>query len=79
MNWMEFCTLIGGLMEDTPLGHVVGIRAEQDMETIRAFSAEQSRIYETWQKKMAEARLADKEKLNEDMEALSNMLASMFG
>jgi len=79
MPWMEFCTLVGGLMPETPLGQVIGIRAETDMEVIRKFSSGQDRIYSEWQKKVALNRLEDTEKLDRDMKELNNMLAKMFG
>ena len=52
MPWTEFCTLVGGLMPDTPLGQIVSIRAEKDEDTIRNFSNDQRRIYDDWQKKI---------------------------
>lgn len=30
MSWGEFCSLLSGLMPDTPLGQIVGIRSEKD-------------------------------------------------
>jgi len=79
MSWVEFCTLISGLMPDTPLGNMVGIRAETDPEVIKDFTSDQSNIYNTWQKKQALNMLEHEDKLNKDMEAMGNMLASMFG
>lgn len=79
MPWTEFCTLVAGLMPDTPLGQIVGIRAERDPEAIRNFSSDQSSIYNTWQKKQTLDQLEDTEKLDKDMQALSDMFASMFG
>ena len=79
MPWLEFCTLIGGLMPDTPLGQIVGIRAETDAETISNFSSDQSSIHNTWRSRQANNQLEDTEKLDRDMEALSSMFASMFG
>lgn len=79
MPWLEFCVLVSGLMPDTPLGQIVGIRSEQDMETIRNYSEDQNRVYNTWQTKQALGRLENKEKLDADMKALSSMFASMFG
>lgn len=79
MPWLEFCTLVGGLMPDTPLGQVVGIRSETDVEIIRNYSTDQNRIHDDWQKRLANNKLEDKIKLEKDMEAMSLMLASMFG
>lgn len=79
MVWPEFCTLVGGLMPDTPLGQIVGIRAETDGETIKNFTSDQRKIYNTWQNKMASVRLEDESKLDDDMKNLSKMLNGMFG
>jgi hypothetical protein len=79
MPWTEFVTLVGGIMPDTPLGSVVGIRAETDPDVIKGFNPDQRRIHGDWQKKQALKRLDQPEKLNKDMENLGNMFKSMFG
>ena len=48
MSWTEFCSLIAGLMHDTPLGQIVSIRAEKDPKVIKDFSSEQKRIRNEW-------------------------------
>lgn len=48
MSWAEFCSLLSGLMYDTPLGIVVGIRGERDRKVIAKFTKEQKRIREEW-------------------------------
>lgn len=45
---MDWAKLVGGLMEDTPLGQVVAIRREKDHEAIRRFSPDQRRIRAEW-------------------------------
>ena len=35
MSYAEFCSLLSGIMPDTPLGQVVSIRAEKDMKVKR--------------------------------------------
>jgi len=79
LPWTEFCILVAGLMPDTPLGSIVGIRAETDQEVIKGFSSDQSSIHNTWQKRQAILQLEDTEKLEQDMKDLSSMFASMFG
>ena len=79
MPWLEFCTLVGGLMADTPLGQVVGIRSESDPEVLKEYTTDQTRMYDEWRNKQAIRQLDNEEKLDKDMEALSNMLAGMFG
>ncbi|WHH58487.1 Gp15 family bacteriophage protein [Petroclostridium sp. X23] len=79
MPWDEFCTLVGGLMPDTPLGQIVTIRAEKDPKIIKNFTPDQKRIHRDWQKRLAMKRLENPDKLNKDMEALGKMFAAMFG
>lgn len=79
MQWSEFCTLISGLMPDTPLGSIIGIRAEKDDETIKNFNPEQRRVYDEWRLKQASLQLQDTEKLNRQMEEMSKMLDFTFG
>ncbi|WP_051135128.1 Gp15 family bacteriophage protein [Paenibacillus alvei] len=79
MPWEEFCTLVSGLMPDTPLGSVVTIRAENDPKVIKGFNADQKRIYNGWRKRRAERKLDDQVKLNQEMQALETAMARMFG
>jgi len=79
MPWDEFCTLVAGLMPDTPLGSVVSIRAEKDQKAIKSFSADQRRIHREWRTRRAQKRLDDPDKLKQDMDALVKLFATMFG
>jgi hypothetical protein len=79
MPWVEFCTLVGGLMSDTPLGQIISIRAEKDPKTIKSFTPEQRKIYNEWKKRQANKKLEDVKKLDEEMNRLSDMFAVMFG
>lgn len=51
MSWSEFCTLLSGLLPDTPLGRVVGIRAEKDPKVLNSFTKEQKKIRSDWQRR----------------------------
>ncbi|MDF9845172.1 MULTISPECIES: Gp15 family bacteriophage protein [unclassified Paenibacillus] len=79
MPWEEFCTLVSGLMPDTPLGSIVTIRAEQDRKVIKNFSPDQRRIHSEWRTRQAEAKLQDPEKLDKQMQSMEAALARMFG
>lgn len=48
MSWNEFCSLLSGIMPDTPLGRIVAIRAEKDLKVIKEFSKEQKKIRNDW-------------------------------
>lgn len=48
MSYSEFCSLLSGIMPDTPLGQIVSIRAEKDAKAIKKFTKEQKRIRDEW-------------------------------
>lgn len=48
MSWSEFCSLLSGIMPETPLGRIVGIRAEKDPKIIKEFTKEQKKIRNDW-------------------------------
>lgn len=48
MSYQEFCSLLSGIMPDTPLGQIVSIRAEKDKEVLKHFTPEQRRIRSEW-------------------------------
>lgn len=48
MSWDEFSTLLSGLNVETPLGHIVSIRAETDRERIKRFSPAERKIRSDW-------------------------------
>jgi hypothetical protein len=51
ISWEEFCVLLSGLMPNTPLGRIVGIRAEENPEVIKNFNSDQKRIRNDWLKR----------------------------
>lgn len=51
MSWQEFCTLLSGLLPDTPLGKIVSIRAEKDPKILKNFTKEQKKIRNDWQRR----------------------------
>ncbi|WP_254639365.1 Gp15 family bacteriophage protein [Cohnella sp. GbtcB17] len=79
MPWAEFCTLVAGLMPDTPLGSVVSIRSETDPKAIKAFNTDQRRIYNEWRNRRAKAKLSNPAALEQEMRSLEAALARMFG
>lgn len=66
-----------GIGGDTPLGHVVQIRAETDQKKIKEFNTYEKRIYKEWQD------YKNKEKANVDNskrgEEIQQWLKSLFG
>ena len=76
MCWSEFLTLLSG---QTPLGNVVRIRSETDMEVLKAFTPEQNRIRSDWQRRQAAETLRhfDRESYEKSMQQLSAMFRTM--
>ncbi len=70
MSWSEFCSLLSGIMPDTPLGQIVSIRAEKDPKVLKHFTKEQKRIRSEWQRRKYE-------KLKENPEAYENYWREM--
>ena len=68
MSYAEFCSLLSGIMYDTPLGQVVSVRAEKDPKVIKKFTREQKRIRSEW---LARKISGNKEKAG--MKILLNM------
>lgn len=75
MSWSEFCTLLSGIMSDTPLGKVVETRAEEDKEILKNFTSEQHRIRNEWRSRQLNKQLEnmteeDKEKQVKEIQEL---------
>ena len=62
MSYSEFCSLLSGIMPDTPLGQIVSIRAEKDIKTINKFTKEQRKIRNDWILKRNEKLKSNPEK-----------------
>lgn len=60
MSWEEFCSLLSGLMHDTPLGRVVAIRSEKDPKVIKDFSKAEREIRNEWIKRRNKELKKDK-------------------
>ena len=53
MSFREFAYLIEGLTDETPLGWIVAIRAENNPERLKEFTPEQRKIRSEYRKKSA--------------------------
>jgi hypothetical protein len=76
MSWSEFCTLLSGIMPETPLGKVVEIRAEEDKEILKNFTKDQHRIRNEWRSRQVNL-MTDEEK-QEQIEELKKIFAKAF-
>jgi hypothetical protein len=79
MSWDEFCTLLGDLGGDTPLGKVVAIRSERNIKVIERFTPEQRYIRDSYLLKKHEQLKEDKEKYKAYIDALQARCKAMFG
>ena len=48
MPWPEWLTLVAGLMDGTPLGHLVAVRTEHDPAVLRRLTPWQQRARAQW-------------------------------
>ncbi|WP_236575959.1 Gp15 family bacteriophage protein [Paenibacillus sp. USDA918EY] len=79
MTWDEFCTLLAGIMPETPLGQVVSVRSENDREKLKHFSPEQHRIRNEWRsRELKQARWTDEEAAKAVQE-FQNIIKQAFG
>lgn len=51
MTWLEFKSLLSGIMPKTPLGQIVSIRSEEDKEVLKNFNKDQNKIRNEWRNK----------------------------
>jgi hypothetical protein len=79
MTWDEFCTLLAGIMPETPLGQVVQIRSENDREKLKNFTPEQKRIRNDWRSRMTKTVEWTDEEKAEAVKQFQTMIAQAFG
>ena len=76
MTWDEFTTLLSGLNGETPLGHIVSIRSENDKDRIKNFSKEEKRIRNEWISGHRKI-IKDTKEINDAMNGFREMLKSL--
>ena len=79
MSYSEFCSLLSGLMPDTPLGNIVSIRSEKDPKVLKNFTKEQREIRNKWILRRKEKLKADPVAYKAYVSNLQRALASAFG
>ena len=81
LPYPEWAKLVGGLMDDTPLGRVVQVRSEDDPDVIKRFGPWELRIRAEWQSFKARKMMRETkpEDLRRQMAGLEQMLARAFG
>lgn len=78
MHYTEWLLLVGGIMEDTPLGQTVLIRKENNRDRLKYFTQHEHRIRNEWREFRAGQKKAEMspEKM---VKCWENMFAKMFG
>lgn len=80
LPWAEWSVLVGGLMDDTPLGRVVAVRSERDVGVIRRMTVHQRQLRSEWQRFCARREMArDPEGIRQRQAALERSMALAFG
>ena len=77
MHWYEFCALLNGLGPDSPLGHVIKIRSEDDEDVLKNFTKGQHRIRSEWRKRQA-SRMSQEQTMD-FLEMMKQTFISMAG
>lgn len=76
MSWDEFVTLLSGINGDTPLGRIVSIRAENDPETLKRFTASEKKIRNEWRTRHRKV-ITDKQEYEAAMSGFLAMFKSI--
>lgn len=77
MTWSEFCSLLSGIMPDTPLGNVVQIRSEKNPEKLKSFTPHQREIRHKWINR--HKRIISESDYSRQMEFFKGMFKSLAG
>lgn len=78
MSWSEFCTLLAGIMPDTPLGQVVSIRSENDKDALKNFTKEQHRIRNEWRRRRTKAVALNKDEVKKQLKMFQEAIKKAF-
>lgn len=76
MTWDEFATLLAGVNGETPLGHIVSIRSENDKEKLQKFTPEEKRIRNEWRRRHREI-VTDKAQYESAMNSFAAIFESL--
>jgi hypothetical protein len=79
MDWQEFCTLLSGIMPETPLGQIVRIRSEDNKDMLKLFTTEQKRIRSEWRSKLNPIKEMSEQQKEAEVKKLEKILAQAFG
>jgi hypothetical protein len=83
----EFLRLLAGIMPDTPLGRLVSVRSETNLEVVKGFGAAERKIRREWNRREALDSLGSSGSLDssgssgylDSLQKLQDDLARVFG
>ena len=78
MEWLEFTTLLSGLMPQTPLGMIVQIRSEEDRDMLKYFTPEQHSIRNAWRSRHSVIEDMTDEEEEDSVKKLQDIIAEAF-
>lgn len=79
MCWGEFCTLLAGIMPETPLGQVVSIRCENDKDILKNFTKEQHKIRNEWRSRTYKAVTLNEADMKKQVKMFQEAMKRAFG
>ncbi len=79
MSWGEFSTLLSGIMPETPLGKVVGIRSENDKDTLKHFTKEQHKIRNEWRSRIYRTAILNEDEARKQVRMFQEVMKMAFG
>lgn len=77
MKWDEFYALLAGISPKTPLGRIVGIRAETDPEVLKEYTPDMRRIRNDWLNRQAKNK--SEEETARFLESMKQAFVAMAG
>ncbi len=78
LPYKDWAALVSGLMPESLLGRVIGIRAEQDKSVIEQMSPHQLKIRREWQRFLNGYQLKNEEQTRQELENLQQALKQMY-
>lgn len=76
MSFSEFKSLLGGLMNKTPLGQIISIRSETDPDILSSFNDAQRKVRSEWRNKTIESLTEEEQR--QSLEGLQKAMKEMF-
>ena len=81
LPYPEWAKLVGGLMDNTPLGRIVAVRGETNRQKLAAMGPWAQRIHQQWQAHLARRAMetTPPAALRRQMDSLEAAMAKLFG